>query len=77
MVLIYLMTLLSKIAEYSSVNKMTASNLSIVFTPNLIRTSENTTITTSALNIIVETLITHCDKILAVRFISKLISNIY
>ncbi|KAI8329297.1 Rho GTPase activation protein [Chlamydoabsidia padenii] len=38
----YLMVFLSKVAQHSNTNKMTAHNLAVVFTPNLIRVDEPT-----------------------------------
>ncbi|XP_025085083.1 rho GTPase-activating protein 44-like isoform X5 [Pomacea canaliculata] len=61
----YLIKFLAILAEKSSVNKMTPSNIAIVMGPNLLWSSGETTsnmLTTGAVSSIIETFIIHADR---------------
>jgi hypothetical protein len=64
----YLLSFLSEVASHSAENKMTSSNLSIVFGPNLLRPQVETietSLRTGRVNTLFQLLIDHCEYMFA------------
>jgi len=75
LILTSLMGLLSRIAEFSDITKMSASNLAICWAPNLLRPKEELSsvllLETNSVNIIISLLITHFKDFFEIQGITS------